>query len=375
MTKTQKAGLYIHIPFCLKKCPYCNFYSICDLTLEDDYVASILKEIEKNQKKEKYFFNTVYFGGGTPSILKTSNLEKILNKVFSCFKIDKNCEITIETNPKTINKDKLIRYREIGINRINIGVQSFCDKNLKTLGRIHSKNDAILAITLSEKAKFENIGIDLMYSLPNQTVKCWIEDLKKALSFSLIKHLSCYNLNYEVATPFYEKRGRALSEKKEVELFRTTIEFLKKANFFQYEVSNFAKKKSESKHNQKYWNYVPYLGLGTSAHSFDGEKRFWNVSNIKKYIESIKSGSFFHKEVELLSLTQKKTKLIYLGFRQTRGIDINFYNQTLNADFFKDFKKKIEFFKKEGFIDFNKNYCFLTTKGLLLLNSICLEFI
>ncbi len=367
----KKAGLYIHIPFCIKKCPYCNFYSISDLSLENQFIDSLINEI-KHQKKYPYVFDTIYFGGGTPSILESKNVERIIETVFKYLKIDENPEITIEINPATNIRKKIEIYKSLGINRLNIGVQSFFDEELKFLGRAHTVFDTISTIELVEKFKFENVGIDLIYGFlgSRQTKEKWTKNLKKAASFSSIQHISCYSLSYEKNTPFYKKRDNAISEDEELELFRIAIKNLKGYGFFQYEVSNFAKKNRESKHNKKYWNYSNYLGFGPSAHSFDGEKRFWNLSNLKHYLSDKN-----YKEEEILTETQKKIEAIYLGFRQNRGVDIEFFNKTFKCNFIKDFKSEIEILKNEKLLLLKNNRCYLSEKGLFLLDSICLKFI
>ena len=370
----KNAGLYIHIPFCIKKCPYCTFYSHTDLSLEDIFIYALEKEIEK-KSSSPFVFDTIYFGGGTPSVLKTKNIEKIINKIFKCFKIKKNCDITIETNPKTINQDSFFDYKKIGINKISIGVQSFDDNNLKTLGRIHCSLDAKNAIKFAEKAKFENIGIDIIYSILKQNKENLLNDLKTAISFSSINHISCYLLSYEKGSQFYIKKKEANEEKKEFLLFDTTINFLEKYGFFQYEISNFAKIGAKSKHNQKYWNFMPYLGLGPSAHSYDKKKRYWNISNIKEYIEKSKTGASLIEQSENLSENQKKIEAIYLGFRQKKGIDINLFNENFDANFIKDYRQTINFAKKENILNLNKKHCFLTTKGLFMLDAIVAKFL
>ena len=372
------AGLYIHIPFCTKKCPYCDFFSITDLSLEELFINAINIEIKKVAKK-KLVFDTIYFGGGTPSVLKTESIDRIITAAHKYLNILHSAEITIEVNPGTVNFQKLINYKSFGINRINIGVQSFNDKELTFLGRTHSSQDCITTIELAKKANFENIGIDLIYGLPSQSKKNWLNTIKTATQYSL-EHLSCYMLTYELGTIMYNSVQNGefsiMSDDDVRKLFELTIEKLKGEGYLQYEISNFAKTmKLRSKHNMKYWSFAPYIGLGPSAHSFSESTRSWNYKDVKKFIEQIYAGKPSTKGSESLSTEQQITEVIYLGFRTRQGIKIDFFEKKFNINFYSKFGKLIKQLKKQGNIEIKNNYCRLTQKGMIFIDNITLMFL
>ena len=381
--QSKHGGIYIHVPFCIKKCPYCYFYSITDNSLMPAYVQYVAKEI--NMTSDVLFsFDTIYFGGGTPSLLNPGDIEKVLNAVFKKFKIISRSEITLEVNPGTITLEILKDFKSAGINRINIGIQSFNDENLKFLGRIHTAGDAKQTIDLSRKAGFSNIGFDLIYGLPGQSKIIWREDLKNAVD-SGAEHLSCYMLTYEKGTKIdherMEEKFEPLSDEKLKFLFEETIEFLDSHNYFHYEISNFAKKEFIdskkklfnafcSRHNRKYWSFFPYLGFGPSAHSFIEPFRCWNVRSVNHYMEAITYGKMPVQDVEELTREQQIIEAIYLGLRTYDGINIKWFNKKFAADFEDIFEEVLEKLKGEKFISISEERCFLTKKGMLLLDSI-----
>jgi len=374
------AGIYVHIPFCIKKCPYCDFYSITDQSLEHLFIEALIKEMQIISR-HPLFFDSLYLGGGTPSVLKPANIGKIIENAYRLFNILTASEVTIEVNPGTITPEKLKGYRDIGINRLNIGVQSFQDANLDFLGRIHSSNDAKKTIKWARKAGFDNIGIDLIYGIPGQTKKAWISDLQKAVEFEP-EHLSCYMLTYEKGTPL--DRDRQQGKFKPVadfltgKLFETTMEYLTNCGYVQYEISNFAKDvHRKSRHNLKYWSVTPYLGFGPSAHSFIEFQRYRNCRNVKKYINHIKEGRLPVEEKEILNREQRMMEMIYLGLRKTDGININAIDEQLGINFCQIFAEKIKQLEKDGYILHiqPKNRCALSRKGMLFLDSIASMFI
>ncbi|MBW1745487.1 MAG: radical SAM family heme chaperone HemW, partial [Deltaproteobacteria bacterium] len=276
--------------------------------------------------------------------------------------------------------EKLKGYHSVGINRINIGVQSFNDEFLDFLGRIHSTNDADLTIRGARKAGFDNIGIDLIYGIPGQTKKIWLSDLRKAVEFET-EHLSCYMLTYEKGTPLDRERRQGrfkpVADSLLAELFETTMEYLTAHGYVQYEISNFAKNASRiSRHNFKYWSFSPYLGFGPSAHSFIEPRRYWNCRSVKKYIENIKEGRVPIEEKELLSKEQRMMEMIYLGLRKTDGIDIDAIDENLGINFRQIFAEKIKQLEEDGYIlpIQHKNHCALSRKGMLFLDSIASMF-
>ena len=373
------ASIYIHIPFCIKKCPYCDFYSITDQSLKQPFVKALIREMQM-VSSHPLVCDTMYFGGGTPSVLKPENIGRIIENAYGLFNISTDTEITIEVNPGTVTPEKLKGYQSVGINRINIGVQSFQDVNLDFLGRIHSSNDADLTIRGARKAGFDNIGIDLIYGIPGQTKKTWLSDLRKTIEFEP-EHLSCYMLTYEKGTPLDRERQQGrfkpVAGSLLAELFETTMEYLTAHGYIQYEISNFAKNASKiSRHNFKYWSFSPYLGFGPSAHSFIEPRRYWNCRSVKKYIENIKEGRLPVEEKEILSKEQRMMEMIYLGLRKTDGIDIDAIDENLGINFRQIFAEKIKQLEEDGYIlrIQPKNRCALSRKGMLFLDSIAPMF-
>ena len=379
---SQNAGIYIHIPFCERKCPYCDFYSVTDLALKPRLLKALIAEMEL-VSADGLCFDTLYIGGGTPSVYGYNDIGKIVAAVSRNFELQPDSEITIEVNPGTVSIELLKGYREAGINRINIGIQSFYQKNLDFLGRIHSANDARNAIRDVHRAGFDNIGLDLIYGLPDQSKPGWLADLKEAIEYDPA-HLSCYMLTYEKGTPLYNSlkdgRVRPLADDNIRTLFETTIEYLENHKFLQYEISNFARigkdgKPHVSKHNLKYWTHAPYIGLGPAAHSFAEPQRSWNVSSVDRYIETIESGRLAVADREVLSLEQQIIEAIYLGLRMTDGIDTDSFKEKFGIDFIETYKEIVSDFERRGYLNFDKRNCSLTRQGKAFLDSIANMFV
>lgn len=373
----KPAGIYIHIPFCISKCPYCDFYSITDLSFKEEFIKALFAEMSM-YKSLPLFFDTIYIGGGTPSVLNAKDITQIINTSFQRFKIMPDPEITMEVNPKTISPETLKILKQAGINRINIGVQSFSDENLKFLGRIHSAKEAKTAIKWAQNAGLENIGFDLIYGIPGQTEKTWLVDLKTAMQFKP-EHISCYMLTYEPNTQIYNnlKTGSfsPLPESLAGSLFELTADYLENCGYIHYEVSNFSKTiDKKSMHNIKYWSDTSYMGFGPSAHSFNGISRGWNVRSVADYIKKIESGLFPVEDKEVLSREQQIMEAVLLGLRQKEGININNFNAKFGIIFEDIFKETISDLKEKSLIILNNNRCMLTKKGMLLLDSICAMF-
>ncbi|MFO7665539.1 MAG: radical SAM family heme chaperone HemW [Desulfobacterales bacterium] len=375
---TSRAGIYIHIPFCVRKCPYCDFYSITDNSLVKEFVDALIHEMAM-YSEVGLLFDTLYIGGGTPSILEPAEIDRIIENALSLFQITSDPEITIEVNPGTVTYRSLKSFRQSGINRINIGVQSFHEKILKFLGRIHSAKEAESAVDWARSAGFDNLGMDLIYGVPGQRVKSWLFDLETALRFEP-EHLSCYMLTYEQGTPVYEdlKKGRfkPISESLAASLFGSTGEFLENNGYTHYEISNFARsEEKKSKHNTKYWTFAPYIGLGPSAHSFSGTRRSWNKRNVSEYIKNVEAGIPPVEIKEDLTKEQRMIEAIFLGLRQKRGIDICLFNENFNVVFKDLFSDTISYLSKKGLVVIRDNRCALAGKGMVLLDSICAEFV
>lgn len=376
---SQPAGLYIHIPFCLKKCPYCSFYSTNDLSLKDNFIQALFKEIERLHGFALPF-DTIYFGGGTPSVLSTKEIYQILNKLVQHIKIQNGAEITLEINPGTTSEKDFYGYIDAGINRLNIGVQSFQEKNLRFLGRIHTANDACMALTKAKNAGFFNIGIDLIYGLADQSLNDWENELKMTMSFNP-EHISCYMLTFEQKTPFFKARelGKILPQNEKLmgDFFSMTWGFLSTHGYIPYEISNFSRIDSQnnvfykSRHNQKYWTFAPYIGLGPSAHSYIDPIRFWNVKSVKHYIHSMESGDSPVSGKETLDMEQQMMESIFLGLRTTDGINLINFEKKFGIKFSGIFSKPLTSLKEKGYLILSDTTCKLTCLGMGFHDSIC----
>jgi oxygen-independent coproporphyrinogen-3 oxidase len=312
-------------------------------------------------------------------LLGTIDISRVIETVRTLFPISPDAELSIETNPGAIEPKHCADYQNAGVNRINIGVQSFSDANLKFLGRIHSSRDAVAAVKSIRRAGFNNLGLDLIYGIPGQSKKSWLIDLDKAMEFQP-EHLSCYMLTYEPGTPMHQdlQKGcfRPQAEDLTADLFETTMSFLIDHGYVQYEISNFARaKRYMCRHNQKYWSGVPYIGLGPAAHSFVEPVRWRNTQQVKQYIKEIESGRFAVEGKETLNREQRMMERIYLGLRTTDGIQTDIFDDTFGVRFTERFNKIITDLKERGLIKFSKNRCALTKKGMLFQNSIASMFI
>ena len=375
-------GIYVHIPFCVKKCPYCDFYSITDLSGVPTFLKAIGREIETVGVTDQVF-DTLYIGGGTPSVLEAESIRQIIDAANTHFTVGADIEITLEVNPGTISRESLRDFRRAGVNRLNIGVQSFQSNNLRFLGRIHSAAEAALTIEWARQAGFDNIGLDLIYGLPAQDKENWLGDLTRAIETET-EHLSCYMLTVESNTPLGRDvaaaRIRLPSDGTVRELFDTTIDFLTTHGFVQYEISNFARQTgvgSEprfSRHNQKYWSFAPYIGLGPSAHSFIEPERYWNHRRLKDYMRQIEAGQSPIAGREKLTREQMIMEAIYLGLRTTRGIELDAFGKRFGINFLNSFEGKIADFEKDDLLKLTQTHCVLTRKGMAFLDSIAVMF-
>ena len=321
----QKPGLYIHIPFCRSKCPYCDFYSIPSISLISRWLESFKKEVVHYTDRFGCF-DSLYLGGGTPTLLSLASLNDILDCLFNYLEFAEDTEITIEANPDDMTGEKAAGLKSLGFNRINLGVQSFNERDLLFLGRGNVAKDAEKALRNLRSSGFDNIGIDLIYGLNDQRLECWMANLKKAIYF-MPEHLSCYQLNIEKGTPFWNMKEKGiitdLDEEKECAFFLATSEFLENKGYIHYEVSNFAKGKAYySRHNCKYWHRAPYLGLGPSAHSFQSSTRWWNYRSVRKYCEALEQGRAPISGQEDLEDEQKSLESVLLGLRVQDGFDL-----------------------------------------------------
>ena len=372
------AALYIHIPFCEKRCIFCDFYTVAGSNNRiPDYIDALKCEIELRAEQkfwQRQKFETIYFGGGTPSLLSSAQISEIIDSCYHHFKFLSNIEITIEIDPSTVTPRQLADYRSGGINRLSIGIQSFDDDELVMLDRSHTSEQALAAAFSARYAGFENISLDFIFALPNQTLARWQKNLEQAMELEPA-HISTYNLTVHAGTPLDVaiKKGaiEPLSEEEEREFFNVTIHFLESHGFRHYEVSNFAQRGFESRHNLKYWDGNPYLGLGVSAHSFDGKHRSWNVANLQKYLKQLGEQRLAEEERETLTREQRIFEYTFLGLRQQEGIDLKKFTQKFKKPFEEVFDGEITAMIQHGLLIHDDDHLRLTQEGLFLCDEIC----
>ena len=324
MNKHPSPGLYIHVPFCRGKCPYCAFYSVPSLSLLDRWLEAVKREILL-YRGQFGRFDSIYVGGGTPSVVSAGHLKSLMAHLFEHVDFERDLEITLEANPSDLSQDKIFAIREAGFNRINLGVQSLDDGALAFLGREHTAKMAVHAFERLRASGFGNIGIDLIYGFHKQPLEAWLEALGQAVSLQA-EHISCYQLTIEPKTVFskQEEKGEMLplSEEEERIFFIETSQVLEAAGYMHYEVSSFARAADfRSRHNCKYWDHTPYLGLGPSAHSFFGKKRWWNMRSVRKYCSALEAGILPVEGSEVLTPEQIRLELVALGMRTKEGVE------------------------------------------------------
>lgn len=369
------AGIYLHIPFCKQACAYCNFHFTTSLRYKDDLVKGLCKEIEQ----EKDYLNsvaveTIYFGGGTPSLLELSDIELLISDLFKHFPVSNNAEITLEANPDDITKEKLRGWKSLGINRLSIGVQSFFEEELRWMNRAHNSQLAVESLRLATD-QFDNITMDLIYGSPLLTDEMWKYNVDTAVGLN-IPHLSCYALTVEEKTPLHKQIN--LGQKKEVEndkqahQFLLLMQWLQEKGYEHYEVSNFAKPGFRSRHNSSYWKGLPYLGLGPSAHSYNGVERRWNIANNNAYIQSVNEGRA-KRETELLTEVQKLNEYIMISLRTAEGIDLERIEKDWGKDERKRLERKVMKFYNNGFVKLDSTCIQLTDEGMLRADGIASE--
>ena len=369
------AGLYIHIPFCHQKCKYCNFYSIVPPNDLSPFIKALLHELSL-YNREFGCFDTVYIGGGTPSVLSARSIADILTAVRTEYRILPEAEITIEVNPGDTGVDYLTAFRRSGVNRLNIGIQSFDDRLLRFLGRRHNRQQAVDAIGNAFAAGFDNIGLDLIYGIPGQTFGGWQETLARATSFRP-HHLSCYQLTLEADTPLGRQYRENLlelpGETEQAEFFFRTAAFLENTGYIHYEVSNFARSASLlSRHNQKYWQHQPYLGIGPSAHSFSRGKRWWNHRSIGRYMDALLNGGAPVEDSEILTAEQMRMEALFLGFRTSRGIDLCDFEEKYRYDLLDGKSDALQRLADAGLIEISNRSIRPTRAGLAVADHLAL---
>ena len=375
----KQTACYIHIPFCDHKCIYCDFYSIITSDNVPSFLSALKKEINVFATKysDEREIISIYFGGGTPSLMKPEYISEIIEKVKEKFKVVKDAEVTLETNPGTVSLEKLRKFRQAGINRISIGVQSFNDKELKFLTRIHDSETAIRTANDAAEAGFENISLDLIFNLPGQTKSKWQMNLEKAIELP-IKHISTYSLILERGTILnkmvLDGKVKIQDEDYDADLYETTIDFLTSRKFYQYEVSNFTKPGFECVHNNAYWHYLDYFGFGTSAHSFINRKRWWNFSSLKMYIDNISRCGNAIAGSESINSAKALNEFVMLQLRSA-GLNIEKFKKTFGENWLKEKYPYFQTLKKNDFVSVSSEAIRLTSKGYAICDEILKELL
>lgn len=375
-----KLGIYIHIPFCRRKCLYCDFNSgVENYDIMEKYSKALINEIELTGNYYKdYLVDSIFIGGGTPSILPLTLLKPIVEAIYKEFNIEKELEFSIEGNPNSLDENKLSYYKKLGINRLSIGAQSFIEKELNGLGRIHSVEDIYDSVNFAKEVGFNNISLDLMIGIPNQNLDSFKTSLNEAIKLD-VQHISAYSLILEESTPLYNQKLNGVdlnlpNEDEERRIYKNTINILESNNYNQYEISNFSKIGFESKHNLKYWNCEDYLGLGISAHSLIENKRFNNIEDINSYITLLSTNKKATENEEYLKSKDLLNERIIMGFRKIEGFNYESLNDLFDINFLKEYKDEINKNLKNGYIKVEEDYIKLTKKGLDFANLVELDF-
>lgn len=367
------SGIYIHIPFCRQACNYCDFHFSTSLQNKEALVKSLVAELEQRRDylKDKRI-GTIYFGGGTPSLLSEREAFMILEKIYKLCDVSRDAEVTLECNPDDLSEEKLKELKRLEINRLSIGLQSFNEEELVWMNRAHTARESEASVKRAQDRGFENITIDLIYGSKFSNLRSWKSTLDKAIALD-VKHISSYNLTIEEKTKlghdFKQKKEVAIDDELSSEMFLEMTDRLGKNGFIHYEISNFGKEGFFSRHNSNYWKGKHYLGLGPSAHSFDGESRQWNVANNNSYIKKVAEGKgYFEKEI--LSETERFNEYMLIALRTMWGVDLNYLKAGFDAELVKHFLREAERFIQDGSIIVKEESYTLTEKGKLLADRI-----
>ena len=369
------AGIYLHIPFCRQRCSYCDFHFSTNLKFKNQMVEMIGKELLLRKNEIRKPVETIYFGGGTPSLLGLEDLNSIFEKIYSNYSVIENPEITLEANPDDLTFTKLKALKSTPVNRLSIGIQSFFDEDLRLMNRVHSASEAEKSVKLAQDSGFENITIDLIYGGQTTTDEMWKENLSKALELN-VPHISSYALTVEpktvLAKQIETRKIKNIDEEKQERQFKILVETLTQKGFDHYEISNFGKKGFWSQHNSNYWKGKLYLGIGPSAHSFDGKNRSWNIANNTKYIQSLSQDQLANK-VEVLSENEIFNELIMIGLRTIFGVDLIQIKKDFPEIFYDDLMKESKNLIAENFIQIENEKMLLTEKGKFLADGIAAQ--
>lgn len=373
------AGFYVHIPFCRQACRYCDFYFTVSLKHKKELVEALIKEIKnKNNHFENHLFKTLYFGGGTPSVLNENDIHRIISEIKTHYNFDANAEITLEANPDDLSPSYLKGLKKQGVNRLSIGIQSFHNKDLELMRRSHNSEQALSSIKNAQDIGIDNINIDLIYGTPGMTLGEWQENLEKAISLN-IPHISAYHLTYEAGTVFdhWRKKKKIIPIDEELSLdqLKHLIKRTEEEGFIHYEISNFAKEGFLSQHNQNYWKGIPYIGIGPAAHSYDGISRYWNISSLKKYIDESQKDSFKYSEYESLSLNDRYNEYIMISLRTMWGLEMDKIEQSFGKDYVKYTESTAKPLIEKNLLKKSGQNISISKQGIFLADQIIREFI
>lgn len=371
-------GLYIHIPFCRQKCLYCDFPSYAGREgRQEDYVAALLAEIRR-RGGENAVVSTVFFGGGTPTVLSPAQLKRILDTIKACFFLAPDAEITIEANPGTLDESMARALRQIGFNRLSMGVQAWQNRLLRSLGRIHTIEEFQRNFRTVRAAGFQNINSDLMFALPGQSMADWQETLRSVIALAP-EHISAYSLILEEGTPFFEQYQKGLlqpvSEELDREMYWWAVDFLEQQGYRQYEISNFAKEGRQSRHNRIYWQAEEYLGFGLGAHSYRGGKRFHNTYDLEKYIAAHSDAEQLTEDIEMISETDAMAELMFLGLRLTEGVCFARFRERFGREMREIYGTQIDSLKRDGLLHESETGIRLTRRGIDVSNFVFEKFL
>lgn len=375
------SGIYIHVPFCKSRCSYCDFATgLYDRDLAARYVAALLKDIRNTRHVDlKREVDTVYFGGGTPSMLSAEQIAEILNAVHECFEVAANAEVTMEINPGSVDSKGLRQFRQVGINRASFGAQTFDDRELARLGRAHSSSDTRGTFESLREVGFDNVSFDLIAGLPGQSLDQWKINVETSLSLRP-EHLSFYLLEVHAGTPLAQHIERGLQPRPDedlaAEMYEWMLERASVAGYEHYEISNLCLPGFESRHNLKYWQGVPYYGFGCSAHSYDGSNHRWsNERDVLAYVRALENNESPVTTSQVLSRDEVRAEAVYLGMRVMRGLDTSAYRQLFGVDLVQEHIEDWSRFEEAGLIEFDGDVVRLTRAGALMSNEVFSRFV
>lgn len=373
----KKLGIYLHIPFCRSKCAYCDFYSLANREDQmDRYLAALLTHLRETAPQAKgYLVDTVYLGGGTPSIFGAQRLKALLGEVKRLYRLERGCEITMEANPESVTRELLRTVRRAGVNRLSLGVQSADDRELKAIGRPHSFAQAVQAVEIARKAGIHNLSLDLIFGLPDQDMASWQRSVEALIALNP-EHLSCYGLQLEEGTPLYQRREQLTlaDDDLQADMYLWMVQRLEQAGYCQYEISNFAKPGRESRHNLRYWKLEEYIGFGPGAHSDFGGRRYSFVRSLEDYLRGVEEGGPIVDEDEEIPAEERRSEYLMLGLRTVSGVDGDWYSRTYHMNF-RPLEALLRGYAQRGLAEEQAGRWHLTPQGFLISNLLIGEIL